>query len=417
MTKSEFDTWFSHTSLQKFDLDLAVIEVPNKFVANWLHENYLKDIQKAFQSVLNQSPDIHFSYDQPGKIQPGLASYPASKIPHGPLNLNPSLTFDRFVQGKCNRFAFTSALEAAKGSENRYNPLYIYSAVGLGKTHLLHAIGNHRITQEPFCRVAYLSSDSFTSDFTFSIKNEKLQEFREKYCSLDLLLFDDVHLLMNRKKTQEELLFLFNTLLTEKKQMVITGIRPPKKLKNINPQLASRLGSGLLADIQFPDKNTRIEIIRRRAREDNIDIPEDVLFFFANADRDIKGLVNNLVRLETYASLNRGDVNISLVKALLKDQNKIDIGIDDIKSVTAGYFNITVTDLVSNKKKRAYSYPRQLGMYLSRKYTHLSFQEIGDAFGNKNHSTVIHAIRRIEKHRVKEKRIQDDLNGIENLLG
>jgi chromosomal replication initiator protein len=416
VAQSELRTWFSRTSLKMFDLDLAVIEVPNKFVANWIHENYLKEIQNSFEAILNRSPEIHFSYGRPGKTRNSTEPHLAPSIVHAPLNLNPSMTFDRFVQGECNRFAYSSALEVAKGPATLYNPLYVYGDMGLGKTHLLHAIGNYRISNHPFLRIGYLSSDSFTSDFTFSIKNGNLQKFREKYCKLDLLLFDDVHLLMNRKKTQEEFLFLFNSLFADKKQMVISATMPPNRLKNMDPQLASRLGSGLLADIQFPDKNTKIEIIKRKAQEDNIHIPDDVVFFFANANRDIKALINNIVRLETYASLNRGDLNISTVKSFVKNKTMIDIGVEDIKSVAAGYFNIAVDDLISKKKKRAFSYPRQVAMYLSRKYTHLSFHEIGNAFGNKNHSTVIYAIRRIEKNRKQVKEIQDDLRSIENLL-
>lgn len=419
VTRSEFKTWFSNISLERLSPDLAVIHVPNKFVANWLHENYLIDIQNSFKSVLRQSPEIQFCYERTGKtkepIQAGLDSQTPKSSP--PPNLNPSMTFDRFITGDCNRFAYTSALEVAKGSTRKYNPLFIYSPAGLGKSHLLHAIGNYRTSKQPSCRIGCSSSDSFTSDFTFSIRNGKLHDFREKYRNLDLLLFDDIHLLVNRKKTQEEFLFIFKELFSDKKQIVITSKRPPTKLSNMNSQLTSRLGSGILTDIQFPDKNTKIKIIKKRAKEDNIQIPDDVLFFFANSSRDIKTLIENIVRLEAYTSLNSGDVNISMVKTLNKSKNKIDIGVEDIKSVTAEYFGISQSDLASNKKKRTFSYPRHLAMYLSRKYTHLSYHEIGDAFGHKNHSTVIYAIRRIEKSKKKEKKILDNLHAIENLLG
>ena len=199
--------------------------------------------------------------------------------------------------------------------------------------------------------------------------------------------------------------------------MVITGNISPDELKSINSYLKSRLGWGLIAEIQEPDHNTKIDIIKKKSEEININIPDDVIFFLSKSNNDIKNLIKNIVRLEVYTSLNKCDTNISIVKSLIKNRESVEIGIEDIKHITAGYFNISVTDLISNKKKRFYSYPRQLAMYLSRKYTNLSFKEIGDSFGNKDHSTVIYAVRRIEKYKDKEKKIRDDLKKIENLFG
>jgi chromosomal replication initiator protein len=232
-----------------------------------------------------------------------------------------------------------------------------------------------------------------------------------------LLLFDDVQILDNRKKTQEEFLFIFNAVYGAKHQVVIAGQKPPNELKNINSQLKSRLGSGLLTKIQIPDQNTKIDIIKNATNEDNFHIPDDVSFFLAKTNNDIKALIKNIVRIKTYASLTKGDINISLVKSIIKDRRKADIGIDEIKSIAAGYFNISVTDLISKKKKRSYAYPRQIAMYLSRKYTDKSFKAIGASFGRKDHSTVIHAVRRIEKCNDQDKRISDDIKKIENLIG
>ncbi len=414
----EFKTWFSQTSLKTFDFHLALISVPNKFFADWLEDRYLPDIRKAFKDQLNQSPRIHFTYHTKGKdskiqkvppIQKKFDSYYS-------LNLNPSMTFNRFITGDCNKFAFSSAHEVAERPATTYNPLYIFSGSGLGKTHLLHAIGNAVLNKNPSCRVRYLSSDSFTADFTHAIRSENIHDFRARYSDLDILLFDDIHLLGSRKRTQDEFLFIFNTLHDERKQLVITGNNPPHKLRNINSRLTSRLGWGLLTEIQPPDNKTKVGIIKSRAEQDKIDIPDDVLFFFANSVRDCKGLVNNMVRLETYTSLNNGLLNISVAKSLIKDIHKSEIGIEDIKTTVAGFFNLSVTDLISNKKKRAFSYPRQLAMYLARKYTHSSYQQIGDAFGHKNHSTVIYAIRRIVKNKDNVKDIKDHLSQIENLF-
>jgi chromosomal replication initiator protein len=264
--------------------------------------------------------------------------------------------------------------------------------------------------------VRYLSSNTFTSDFTYSIKNKNLQAFRERYCGLDLLLLDDVQLLGNRKRTQEEFLFIFNALYGAKKQMVISGDRPPNQLMKMNARLKSRLGWGLISEIEVPDQDTKIQIIREKAKQDGVSIPDDVIFFLAKSNRDIKGLIKNIVRIETYASLNRGDINISRVKSLIKDDRRKEAGMDDVKSITAGYFNISLSQLISDKKQRIYSYPRQIAMYLCRKYTHTSFKQIGDAFGNKDHSTVIYAVNRIEKYRHRKKEIREDLNKLEDLL-
>jgi chromosomal replication initiator protein len=418
LPKSQFSTWFSRANLEKLDSDVAVISVPNKFVANWIADNYLPEIKKSFKSVSNQSPSIHFSYSHDSPIgafrDSGFGESPRPLLRH---RLNPSMTFEHIVVGNHNRFASTSALEVAEKAASPYNPLYIYSSAGLGKTHLLHAIGNHWLKRDPYAKIRYLSSDTFSSDFVYAIKNDKVDEFRTEYCSLDLLLFDDVHLLANREKTQEQFLFVFDSLYATDKQVVITGNNPPPKLKNLNPHLKSRLGSGLFAVIDLPDQATKIDIIIKRAEEDNIPIPEDVVFFLANSSRDVKTLVKNVIKLETYSSLNTGDINISLVKAFMRDKDKSKIDLEDIKTTTAAYFNISLIDLASQKKKRAYSYPRQLAMFLARKHTSLSFKDIGGHFGHKDHSTVVHAVKRIEGSKERNKKILDDISKIENLLG
>ncbi len=418
LTDDEFRTWFSQATLKELDFDLALIVTPNKFVADWLEDKYLPEIKKAFKTHLNQSPHIRFTYDTKGKVPRLPRTRPVQKNSHSSysLNINPSMTFERFVTGECKRFAYSSAIEVARQPADIYNPLYIFSASGLGKTHLLHAVGNSIMNKNPTCRIRYLSADSFTSDFTYSIKNEKLHEFRAKYSDLEIFLFDDIHLLANRKRTQDEFLFIFNMLHDKNRQLVISGDKPPHKLRNIKSQLASRLGWGLLTEIKPPDTVTKVNIIKSRAGEDHILIPDDVLFFFANSVMDVKGLINNMVRFETYASLNDGMINISAAKSLIRDVPNAKIGIEYIKTTVAGFFGLSVRDLISDKKKRTYSYPRQLAMYLARKYTHLSYQQIGDAFGHKNHSTVIYAIQRVTKNKDREKEIRNQLNQIENLL-
>lgn len=415
MSKGEFKTWFSRTSLKRFDPEVVVLGVPNKFVATWLNDNYLIDIKKSFKKIARISPSIHFSYDH--EAMEKEAREVEKSESYLKRRLNPSMTFETFMTGECNRFAWSTAREVAEKRTEEYNLLYLYCVNGLGKTHLLHAIGNHRLKKNPRCRLRYLSSDAFSSDFTYSIKNDRLDDFRSDLSNLDLLLFDDIHHLANREKTQEEFLSVFNALYSQKQQLVITGDSAPNKLRNINPELKSRLGWGLLADIDDPDQTLKISIIQKEAAEDNLSLAEDVVFFLSNSSGDIKNLLKNMIRVQTFASLSDEPVTISTVRTLIRDRNRSEITLEDIMTTTAGYFNISMSDLLSNKKNRIYSYPRQLAMYLARKFTNLSFKEIGNSFNHKDHSTVIHALRKVEKEKDEKKDVEKDLSKIESLLG
>jgi len=415
MSKGEFKTWFSRTSLKRFDPEVVVLGVPNKFVATWLNDNYLIDIKKSFKKIARISPSIHFSYDHEAmEKEPREVEKSESYLKR---RLNPSMTFETFMTGECNRFAWSTAREVAEKRTEEYNLLYLYCVNGLGKTHLLHAIGNHRLKKNPRCRLRYLSSDAFSSDFTYSIKNDRLDDFRSDLSNLDLLLFDDIHHLANREKTQEEFLSVFNALYSQKQQLVVTGDSAPNKLRNINPELKSRLGWGLLADIDDPDQALKISIIQKKAAEDNLSLAEDVVFFLSNSSGDIKNLLKNMIRVQTFASLSSEPLTISTVRTLIRDRNRSEMTLEDIMTTTAGYFNISMSDLLSNKKNRIYSYPRQLAMYLARKFTNLSFKEIGNSFNHKDHSTVIHALRKVEKEKDEKKDVQKDLSKIESLLG
>jgi len=415
LKKSDFETWFSQTSLKKIEPHRAVIRVPNKFVAYWLHDRYLPEIKNAFSSILNTSPDIHFisHSKQTDTEAPRIKGRSGSTGQH---NVNPSKTFECFVTGDCNRFACSSAMEIAKRPAHQYNPLYIYSNYGLGKTHLLYAIGNTAINQFPNIHIKYIHSDNFTLDIINSLKYNNIKNVINKYCQLDMFLLDDVHRLDTRKRIQEEFLCVFDALYEAKKQMVITGNGPPNKLKQIHSRLRSRLGWGVLAEIQPPDHRTKVHIIEQKAAQNQVNIPEDVVFYLANANNNINTLLKNITRIEAYSSLNHTDISISMVKSLLRRIPKKEVDIDDIKIMTAGYFNISVEDLLAHQKTRTFSYPRQLAMYFARRYTNLSYKDIGDAFGSRDHSTVIYAVRRIEEMKPQKKGIQVDLKNMENLL-
>lgn len=429
LSDSEYETWFSQISLKKLDSNQALIEVPNRFHADWLKERYLPEIQKSFDKIIHYSPNIVFFF------QPSRPSHRASirqiasakiidLIPakrHHHLEkfretLDPQMTFQNFITAEFNRFAFTSSIEVAEKPADQYNPLYIFSRLSLGKTHLLNAIGHHILNTRPHFNIRYLSSNSFSSDFTHSTRNKRLHELRNGYHHIDLLLFDDVHLLSNRKRTQEEFLFLFNHLYGTKKQLVIAGNKSPYQLNHMNPQLISRLGWGLLCEIKDPDLNAKIDIIKRKIKEYHLSVPDDVIFYIAKRYIDLKDIFKYIARIETYSSLNKKEISISLMKSLFKEKNRLQPETEEIKSVIAAYFDISISDLTSGKKHKSYSYPRHIAMYLYRKYTNLTFKEIGESFGDKNHSTVIHAIGQIEKKMRQKKEIINDLIKIEDLL-
>jgi chromosomal replication initiator protein len=298
----------------------------------------------------------------------------------------------------------------------QYNPLYLCCRDGLGKSHLLHAIGHRALEKNPSLRVNYLSADTYTNDVTGAMKLRKFDQIREMHEFLDLLLFDDIHLLNNRWKVQEAFLHLFNALHGGKKQIVVTGNCLPNHLNQISPHLKSRLGWGLIAEINPPPLNTRVDIIHNRFKEDGVTIPDDVIFYLANSNHDIKEIIKNIVKIESYISLGHGSMNISTVRSLMRDSSKKGLDIEDIKNLASGYFKITPSELISDKKARTYSYPRQIAMYLARKHTRFSYKEIGNAFGPKDHSTVIYAVRKIESRKGKDTQLMKDIENIENLL-
>jgi chromosomal replication initiator protein len=415
--QSEFDIWFSQTTLQKFDPDQTVIKAPNKFVAEWVRERYHTHLKNSFKAVLNQKPELLYSYNHPSGTTKSLVPRLTKSDKRPKHALDSSMTFKRFLVGDSNRFAWLSALEVSNGPGDQYNPLYLFSKQGLGKTHLLNAIGHHVLQKNPVYDIRYVPSNTFASDFTSSVRRGTFNDFKQSYNDIDVLLFDDIHLLSQRKKTQEKFLLLFNSLHSAKKQIVISGDRPPNQIKNADSRLISRLGWGLISEIKAPDRKTKVKIIKNKAKEDNIDIPDDVIFYLSKSHTDIKSLIQTIIRIEAYVSLNHRNINISTVKSFLKNHNMKSMGIEDIKSITAGYFNITLPQLISNKKQRIYSYPRQLAIYLSRKYTDLSCYEIGNSFGKKDHSTVIYAVKRIKNEKEKSKEIANDIRRIENLLG
>ncbi|OPX38992.1 MAG: chromosomal replication initiator protein DnaA [Desulfobacteraceae bacterium 4484_190.2] len=419
ISRSEFETWFSHTALKQLNPELAEIEVTNKFVATWLNDRYITEIKTAFESILNLSPEIRFTYIKLSKHQDkNISKHKSSQISTTKLNhqLNPLLTFSGFITAKNNRFAYTSALDVANKPARDYNPLFIFSKLSFGKTHLLNAIGNHFLKNNPIAKVRYVFANQFSSNFSLASRNRKITEFRKYYRNLDLLLLDDIHMLAGREKSQQELITILNLLCESKKQVVMAGNSPPSQIYTLLDRLRSRLEGGLLAEIHSPDQKIKIKIIKKKAKEKKLQLPEDVAFFLANATTDLKTIMQYMVSLETYTSLYQREIDISTVKSIIKKRLFRKISLNEIQKRTAEYFSIPLSDLISNRKKRKFSYPRQVAMYLCRNLTDSSFKDIGKAFGNKDHSTVIYALKRVEKEKEIKKEVFNDINKLQGFF-
>lgn len=417
--KSEIETWLSQASLKEIDQDHAIIEVPNKFVARWLQDNYIDQIQTVFRKNLKTLPEIRFISTAPSHKK----DLPKKKAPMSSgtsvfQGLNPLSAFSSFVTANSNRLAYSSALDVADGPSNNYNPLYIFSQFSIGKTHLLNAIGNLVIKNNPFAKVMYLSTDRFISDFLSPDNTIRAHHFWGRDGSPDFLLIDDLHLIAEHKRPQEEFLALCSSFLESDKQLAIAATYPPSEIPNLLPQLRSRLEWGLITEIRAPSQRTKMKIIEKSAKQKDLVLSDNVVFFLANATDNLKTLIKYLVKLKSYASFYGHPIDISVVDSIIKKTNYPvrDIDLFKIQRVTAKYFNIALSDLVSNKKGKTFSYPRQVAIYLSKELTSYSLREIGNAFGNKHHSTVIYAVKRIKKAKSQNKGILNDINKIQMLI-
>ncbi len=401
--------------MKEFDPQSVVIEVPNKFVASWLRDHYGPHIRKAFRDALNISPQIRYSHISPNAPQLKVPAPPEpAHTSRPPSLLNTQFTFDGFVRADSNRFAYSAAVSVATLAQSRYNPLYIYSRTGTGKTHLLHAIGHQWLSARPHSRVAYVPSAQFLSDMRW--RHTDPGWFTGRYGNLDLLLFDDVHGLAGKQRSQEAFLFLFDQIHQKRRQLVLAAKMPPGQIHDLTPALRSRLESGLLAEILLPEQDTKIRILKQLAEQRQVTLPDDVAFFLAGAAEDGKAVEEYLVSLQAYVSLYQRQIDMSTVKAIIRERGARRIELPDIQRVVADHFSISVADLLSGKKHRRFSYPRQIAMYLSRHLTSLSFKEIGSAFGNKDHSTVIYAVNRIQRESRDNPRVKADVRTLQRLL-
>jgi len=403
LSKPSFETWFSSTRLFLIDGDTIVISVPNEFAKDWLESRYAPLIRSSIQSILGHSVSLRFIIPSPEgsnneePIPPKSVSLITTKQPETlPNYLNNKYTFDTFVIGNSNRFAHAASLAVAESPAKSYNPLFIYGGVGLGKTHLMHAIGHHILQRSPDTKVLYVSSEKFTNQLIDSIKDENSIEFRNHYRNVDILLIDDIQFLAGKERTQEEFFHTFNALHEANKQIIISSDRPPKEIPTLEDRLRSRFEWGLITDIQAPDLETRIAILRKKAMLENLQVPNEVMFYIADKiHSNIRELEGALIRVMAFASLSlipiTADVAIEALKDILPTNSTKQITIDIIQQAVAGYFHLSPSEFKAKKRTRAVAFPRQIAMYLSRQLTDSSLPKIGDEFGGRDHTTVMHA--------------------------
>ncbi|NMB40320.1 MAG: chromosomal replication initiator protein DnaA [Firmicutes bacterium] len=434
LSKPSYETWLKTTKPLTLQNETLIVEVPNEFTKDWLYNHYQKTISKTLKKVSNCNYKLHFvtpqNIDLPEKSitpeqkkinnLPDVAKNKEKKTFSGVKWLNPKYTFESFVVGGSNRLAHAASLAVAETPSKAYNPLFIYGGVGLGKTHLMHAIGHYVISNSTSGKIDYLSSEKFTNQFINSIRDNKTVEFRNRYRNVDVLLIDDIQFLAGKEQTQEEFFHTFNALHENSRQIVISSDRPPKEIPTLEERLRSRFQWGLITDINPPDLETRIAILRKKSLQEGIVIADDVLTFIAQKiENNIRELEGALIRIIAFASLEDRSIDLKVAEEALKDfftKTKKPITVKKIMSTTANHFKITVEDIKSRRRTQNISLPRQIAMYICRELTDLSLPRIGDEFGGKDHTTVLHAHRKISSNLNDDENIIRHVKDITNLL-
>ena len=433
--------WISLTRPLGLVEDTALLAAPNDFTKELLETRFRPIIAGALSAELGREITVAVTVapqaDSPGVIDdhtpmpsahtepqartPGMGRDTSGQRPAEPARLNPKYTFETFVIGSSNRFAHAAAVAVAEAPAKAYNPLFIYGESGLGKTHLLHAIGHYATSLFNGQRVRYVSSEEFTNDFINSIRDDKAGAFQRRYRDVDILLVDDIQFLENKERTQEEFFHTFNTLHNANKQIVISSDRPPKQLSTLEDRLRNRFEWGLITDVQPPDLETRIAILRKKAAQERLAAPPEVLEYIASKiQSNIRELEGALIRVTAFASLNRQVVSLDLavivLKDLISDQSGPEITAATIMAATAAYFGLSIEDLCGSSRSRVLVTARQIAMYLCRELTDLSLPKIGQTFGGRDHTTVMHADRKIRSLMAERRSIYNQVTELTNRI-
>ncbi|HAN09097.1 MAG TPA: chromosomal replication initiator protein DnaA [Clostridiales bacterium] len=396
-----YTTWFKTLIPIELKNNTIILQTFETFAQGIISQRYSLLIQNAIRQVTNMNFDVKIIVqDQVNNSQTSVSKAPVlTNEVSSKSNLNPKYTFETFVIGGGNRMAYTASLAVAEDPAKAYNPLFLYGGVGLGKTHLMHSIGHYILSQNPNTRILYISSETFTNELINSIQLKNNEAFRNKYRNIDVLLVDDIQFIAGKTGTQEEFFHTFNTLHESNKQIIISSDRPPKEIETLEERLISRFEWGLIADIQPPDLETRIAILKKKVEGEKYNIPDDVLVFVATSIksniRELEGAIN---RILAFSKLQNLPIDLNLAKESLKDfisARPKNITIEYIQEIVSAYYNLKIEDFKSKKRNRAISYPRQIAMYLSRSLTDMSLPKIGEMFGGRDHTTVMHGYDKI----------------------
>ncbi|NKC20454.1 MULTISPECIES: chromosomal replication initiator protein DnaA [Pseudoalteromonas] len=439
LPSQQFSMWVRPLQAESTD-DTLTIYAPNRFVLDWVREKYLHRINELLIEICgDEAPELRFDVGSKPVLaaQPSVSSEKAASVGHAAdnvsmlqgtqpkmaekvepapksshkSNIKENYTFDNFVEGKSNQLAKAAATQVADNPGSAFNPVFIYGGTGLGKTHLLHAVGNGIIEQKPDAKIVYMHSERFVQDMVKALQNNAIEEFKRYYRSVDALMIDDIQFFANKERSQEEFFHTFNALLEGNQQIILTSDRYPKEIEGVEDRLKSRFGWGLTIAIEPPELETRVAILMKKAQQSNINLPHEVAFFIAKKLRsNVRELEGALNRVIANANFTGRPISIDFVKEALRDllalQDKL-VTIDNIQRTVAEYYRIRVSDLLSKRRSRSVARPRQVAMALSKELTNHSLPEIGDAFGGRDHTTVLHACRKVkalrdESHEVKE---------------
>ncbi len=397
-----FETWFRPIVPYGIQDNCFYLQVENPLAKDMLEKRYFDLLRNTIKQVMKRDLEIIILLGNERPLKMMQQNDTQKQTTEIPRNLNPKYVFSSFVVGNSNRMAHAASLAVAEAPAKNYNPLFLYGNSGLGKTHLMHSIAHYILDHNNAAKVLYVTSETFTNELILSIQNNKNEAFRNKYRNIDVLLIDDIQFISKKEGTQEEFFHTFNALYESTKQIIISSDRPPKEIETLEDRLRSRFEMGLIADIQPPDYETRIAILRKKAERDNLQVPDDVMAYIAkNIASNIRELEGALTRIVAFATLTNQNISITLAENSLKDifseNASAPLTPDLIQEIVADHFNIRIEDIQGSKKPKNIAFPRQVSMYLCRKLLDISLPKIGESFGGRDHTTVIHAISKIEK--------------------
>jgi chromosomal replication initiator protein len=431
ISQANFNTWFKDTEIVSIDNSSVVVSVPNSFAKEWLENKYNKILLKTINNIVDDKiKKITYSIDTKLSVKNTKKninnSVSSSQLEFAEFtidketNLNPKYTFDSFVVGPFNELPHAAAQAVAQNPGSLYNPLFIYGGVGLGKTHLMQAIGNETIKNFPNKRVKYVSVEKFTSEVVSSIRNKCMEEFKLKYREIDVLIIDDIQFLSGKEKTQEEFFHTFNVLYEKNKQIIISSDRPPRSIQSLAERLRSRFEGGMITDVGYPDTETRIAILKTKAQEKNVNFPEDVYLFIANnVQKNIRELEGALNKLIAHQNLGKQLITLDKSKEILKGIFQSSTNIITPKKIikaVSNFYDIKEKDLIDSSRKKEIVKPRQVVMYLLRTELKSSYPFIGRKLGGKDHTTVIHSFKKIEKELKNNESFKEELELIKQLI-